>query len=133
MKVYGKMNIMGTEYADSCLLNYLQIDPILLNSSSDSFTIIKCTNKDYSTVRNVAEHFRGSIYTKAEQLDQPDVELSQMDAQYRKYGLSRKRYIWIAVEKSSRKPKGMILAYRGLSVLILVFLKTDVTLWLIRV
>ncbi|MCP4163457.1 MAG: hypothetical protein GY760_25645 [Deltaproteobacteria bacterium] len=113
MNNYGNLNTIGSEHAESSLLNYLQIDPSELNPSTNLFTIQKCTNKDHSVVCKIAESFRSKIYCEAEGLDQYDIELSMLDAQYKKCGLSRKRYIWIAIEKSTCKPRGMIIAYRG--------------------
>ncbi len=114
MKIYGRMDrVLGAATADSRLLNYLQVDPSRLTQSSGAYTVVRCTDEDLPRVRHMAELCRGRTYCRAEELDIPDLELERLDSQYRKYGLGRRRYIWIVLEKISQKPKGMIVAYRG--------------------
>ncbi len=114
MKIYGRMDrVLGADCAGTFLLNYLQLDPGLIKHSSTSFKTTRCTEKNTLAIRHMAELCRGSTYCKAEELDSWDVELSILDGQYQRHGLSRKRYVWMAIEKASLEPKGMIIAYRG--------------------
>lgn len=114
MKVYGRMErILGADCADSCLLNYLQVDPFTLKHTSGRYKIHRCTDKDHTMIQLLAEQYRGRVYCAAEDLNTCDVEMSGLNQEYQKFGLSRKRYIWVAVEKDGGNPKGMIIAYRG--------------------
>jgi hypothetical protein len=114
MKIYGKMvDRVGTKNASSCLLNYLKVDPHILKISNASLKVVKCTNNDYLKVSKMAAYWRGEIYCAGEELNTGDIELLKLDADYQKYELSRKRHIWMAIDKDTSDPKGMIIANRG--------------------
>ncbi len=114
MKIYGRMDrVLGAASADSCLLNYLQVDPARLPPSREGYEVTRCSDTDLDEVRYMANLCRGSTYCRAEELDRPDLGLSRLDRQFTRFGLGRRRHLWLAREKKSGKPRGMIVAYRG--------------------
>lgn len=114
MKIYGRMDrVLGEDKASSHLLNYIMIDPTPLRSVSLDFSVIRCKKKDIANVKFIAEQCRGSAYCMAEELNNCDFELSRLDSMYQKLGLRRKRFVWIAQDKATGSPKGMVVAHRG--------------------
>ena len=111
-KIYGRMErVLGREYADNRLLNYLEVPPDFLPRSPGAYTLVRCTDQDLPKIKDMAELCRGSAFCRAEELDAPDLELARLDRIYRRYGLGRTRQIWLALEGS--RTRGMIVAYRG--------------------
>lgn len=114
MKIYGRMDrVLGNASADSRLLNYLQVNPSALPDGPEGVRVIRCTDNELPMVKHMAQQCRGKTFCRAEELDVPDLGLDRLDMQYRRYGLGRKRYIWMALDRKTHAPKGMLVAYRG--------------------
>lgn len=114
MRIYGGMvNMVGEENAFSCLLNYLEIDPGKLPGRDPSIRIVECTDRETDEILEMAERCRGKIYCEGEELASGDIGLTALDCLYRQYGLGRKRYIWLAKDRSGTDTLGMIIVYRG--------------------
>jgi len=56
---------------------------------------------------------RGSIDAEAEEINNNDIELNYLDQLYRKVGLRRKRYVWLAVMKNKTFPAGVAIVNRA--------------------
>ncbi|KPA13389.1 serine/threonine protein kinase [Candidatus Magnetomorum sp. HK-1] len=56
---------------------------------------------------------RGSIDADAEEINDMDIELNQLDQLYQKVGLRRKRYVWFAMLKNKTLPVGVAIANRA--------------------
>ena len=56
---------------------------------------------------------RGKIDAEAEEMNDQDMELEQLDQLYQQVGLRRKRYVWIASIKHQTKIAGAAIVYRG--------------------
>ncbi len=80
--------------------------------SATSVSVLRCTNKNPSNIFDFSAKIRGRVYAVAEELDHPDVELLEVDDLYRRVGLSRRRFIWMAYG-SGPQPVGAAIAYRG--------------------
>ncbi|MFH1154143.1 MAG: hypothetical protein V1793_10010 [Pseudomonadota bacterium] len=114
MRIYGGMaDMLGENLAFSCLLNYLELNPRLLSKADTHFKTVECTDRDSGLIKDMAILCRGKVYCDGEELAGDDMGLSALDKRYRKYGLSRKRHIWLAIDRTNSEVKGMIIAYRG--------------------
>ena len=101
-KVFGSIvNTVGDKYSAVQSFDYFEIGPksIKKNTKIKNFAIKKCVNQKPSGIYNFAKKVRGDIYALAENLDNEDIELKDVDNLYQKYGLSRKRHIWMAFYK----------------------------------
>ncbi len=114
MKIYGRMTrVLGEDCADAQLLNYFLVDPSGLRSESREFKVVRGRQEDQDMVRQTCERLRGRVYCEAEEIDGSDIELDALDRAFRRYGLRRRRFIWMALDKGSDLPVGMVMAYRG--------------------
>lgn len=112
-RVFG--SVIGTvseEFASVNLFNFLEVKKPYRNKAyPDAIKIIKCTNTNHNGIYDLTKKIRGKIYAEAEELGEDDIELKGVDEIYRRVGLSRKRYIWMA--RYNSKPVGAAIAYRG--------------------
>jgi len=113
-KLYSKMvNSVGLANSSSTLFNYLEIDPEKIKSSTKSIRIVRCVNENRNGIGELAKKLRGRVYYEAEELAEKDIELLSVDEMYKKHGLRRKRYMWLAFFTGQSEPVGAVLAYRG--------------------
>jgi len=113
-KIFGRMvNTVGADAASSALFDYLEVDPRKIRVNNKSIKIVRCGNNNHYGIGELAQKLRGSIYCDAEDLKEYDIELEAVDELYRKYGLRRKRFIWIAFSNGKSEPLGAAIAYRG--------------------
>lgn len=114
MKIYDRIpRVLGPRDSTSQLLNYFLVNPLRFSPLSRQFKVVRCRDNERSLVRMMARRLRGDVYCRAEELDSDDIELDFLDRVYRRYGLRRRRFIWVAADRVSGEPLGMIVAHRG--------------------
>ncbi len=118
-KYAGKIFATAPEYIgaeNSCLntWHYLDMPKHKAFPKKNSISVIRCDNDNPYGIFDFTTKIRGQIYASGEELDTPDIELREVDALYRKVGLSRKRMIWMAYHPNvSDGPAGAVIVYRG--------------------
>ena len=108
---------LDQNYATVYSMNYYKItqrplppDPSAMNYK---YKVEQITNQSTSSWISFVEKIQGSIYVAAEELNEPDVELIELDKIYRQYGLSRRRYIWIIRNNETGHIAGIIIVNRA--------------------
>ena len=109
----GIVEYIGKEHACRTEFDYIKIDKDYKCDSDDLSYIVQCTNDNPDQLYEFIKHTRGTIPADAEEYNSYDIELLKLDAIYRRFGLSRRRYMWLAKDKNTHKTLGAIIAYRG--------------------
>jgi len=115
-KIYDTMvNTVGEEYSSSNRFEYIKVYPNIFfkNKNSSNIKIFQCTNENNYNIYDFCSKIRGKIYANAEEFNNNDIELINLDEIYKKAGLRRRRYIWIAYYKGINRPVGAAICYRG--------------------
>ncbi|KPA11994.1 Methyltransferase type 11 domain protein [Candidatus Magnetomorum sp. HK-1] len=104
---------LNPKYATVYSMNYYEINNQPEKPKNSSFELEQITNESSSDTIKFIEKIQGHIYISAEELDQPDIELNDVDKIYRQYGLSRRRYIWITKNIKNKQITGAIIINRA--------------------
>jgi len=115
-KIYNTMvKTIGEDYSSNNRFEYIKVYPniFLKNNNSSNVNIFQCTNKNNYNIYELCSSIRGKIYADAEEFNNNDIELIDIDEIYKKAGLRRRRYIWIAYYKGINRPVGAAICYRG--------------------
>jgi len=115
-KIYKKFaSYVGSKYSSNTPFEYLEVKP-LYNERTDNYNlnIVRCNHRFYiNDLKKFVSKIRGDIYLTSEQFDYNDIELDNLNVIYKKYGLFRKRFIWIAYKSGFNEPVGAAICYRG--------------------
>ncbi len=95
-------------------LCFFDVTPDLIPSPVSSIAIRSCEERDIPDLYAFAVKIRGRVFADAEDLSNRDVCLSELDSQYRRFSLMRRRYCWLAADSGRPDyPIGAAIAYRG--------------------
>lgn len=113
-KIFGSVvQTIGEENSDVKSYKYLAVLPTERHEPFSDIRVKKCNNKDKDDIYEFASKVCGRVYANAEELGSDDLELEKLNKHYRKVGLSRKRFIWMAFCSKTGKSLGAAIAYRG--------------------
>jgi hypothetical protein len=104
---------MGHENTIRVNANYFTIYPDNLPTSIAKIKIVEAKNKDKKTIYDFAKQAVGDIYAQAEDLHAKDLFLDELNENFAKVGLFRKRFFKLAYLPSQDQPVGLAMAYRG--------------------
>jgi ubiquinone/menaquinone biosynthesis C-methylase UbiE len=108
--VFGKLaKITSQDYMVDIPFHYLEVP--VVQSIQNNILVKRCTNKHQYGICDFVRQIRGSVYTTGEELNCDDIEMNALDSIYKKAGLRRRRYIWMAFYDNQQL--GAIIANRG--------------------
>jgi len=112
-QVFGTLvKTIGNEYASVRLYYYMGIEQIN-KLKTDKIRIDLFQHDMADELYDLYCRIRGTIDATAEEINDTDIGLDNLDQIYRKSGLRRKRYIWIASFKYKTKAIGAAIVHRG--------------------
>jgi len=104
---------LDQNYATVYSMNYYKVKSKPKKIKNPSFIVEQITNQSTLDIVPFLKNIQGQVYVSAEELDQPDIELEDVDKIYRQYGLSRKRHFWITRDKINGAITGVIIINRA--------------------
>ena len=111
--VFGTLvKTIGKEH--SCVKTYAYV--AVKNSvkqPSQTIRIVPYQEIFHDAVYQFYCQIRGTIDAEAEEINDKDIELDQLDQLYQKVGLRRKRFIWLAMMNKKSLPVGMAVVNRA--------------------
>jgi len=111
--VFGTLvKTIGKQHSNVELYSYMGVNKIT-KRPSQKITISYYQHDRQKELYNFYCKIRGKIDAEAEEINEPDMELDQLDQLYQKVGLRRKRYVWLASYKQNKQIVGAAIAYRG--------------------
>ena len=113
-KVFGQVvKVIGKEHGYLETVCYMKINLNCIIEKCSKVEIIDCTNNNPNNIFEFIKKNKGASFAISEELDQDDIELKELDDIYREYGLARKRYLKIALNKETNEPIGAIIINRA--------------------
>jgi len=111
--VFGTLvKTIGKEYSNVNTYDYVGVKQISRPGSQTIRTIPFQHNMQQELYHFYCQ-IRGSIDAEAEEINDMDIELNQLDEVYQKVELRRKRYVWLAMMKNKSLPVGVVIANRA--------------------
>jgi hypothetical protein len=111
--VFGTLvKTIGEEYSNIELFNYIGLNSINYLPSNHIF-IVQYEHSMHQELYNFYCRIRGKQDAEAEEFDEDDIELDQLDEIYQTVSLRRKRFVWLAYMKNKAQPIGVAVANRG--------------------
>jgi len=111
--VFGTLvRTIGKEHSCVNAYAYVAVKNIVKHPSQ-IIKIIPYQDDLHDAVYQLYCKIRGTIDAEAEEINDMDIELDQLDQLYEKVGLRRKRYIWLAMMNNQSQPVGMAVVNRA--------------------
>jgi hypothetical protein len=113
-KIFGTVqHDMDKSVFDLRSINFIKVNPKLIQSQDFPVEIKNCTNKDNNELYQFIAQNHSEVFAKAEELDKNDINLDALNSKYQEVGLSLKRSIKTAYLSNSTEPIGAIISYHG--------------------
>jgi hypothetical protein len=112
-RVFGSMvQSVGNESSSVQQYTYFALPRHLSLTKKQSVTVIPYDWSQREALCSLASAERGRVYVAGEDLC-GDVNCEGIDELYRRVGLRRRRYVWLAYPKHNDRPIGAAIVYRG--------------------
>ncbi|MBL8887613.1 MAG: hypothetical protein JNK16_13215 [Phycisphaerales bacterium] len=130
-RVFGSCTLsLGPDNAVINPYSLMEMRRDSLPPTAGDIQVHRCTDAERLPLYALANRLCGCVQANADEWTCGDIELAQLDEQYKEVGLRRYRRVFIATAKGIPDPIGIATAYRGPLGLSFSFLENRCELWL---